>query len=90
MKHYSAAIIRSGCCPTAAVIDGTGRVIATATSSTRLRALSKAIAAAEATIFAVTVEACDACTWIGATWRHRVTGQLLCSACHAVAPAVAA
>lgn len=83
MTHYSATIIRTGCCPTAAVIDGTGRVIATATSNSRLRALRKAIDAAEATLCPVAIEECDACGWIGTTWRDG--GQLLCAGCHTLA-----
>lgn len=48
MRHYSATIIRKGCCPTAAVIDGTGRVIATATSNSNRRAIARAIDGADA------------------------------------------
>lgn len=53
MTHYSATIIRGGACPTAAVIDGTGRVIAIATSNSKGRAIARAIATAESAMFGV-------------------------------------
>ena len=62
MRHYSATIIRTGCCPTAAVIDGTGRVIAMATSNSKLRAIIKAVYAADAILSGIARMA-DAVSW---------------------------